>query len=163
MHAQRIIEIAQSQVGVSESTGHNDGIPAYRYSRGRLIPWCATFAVWVYAQAGLKIKGNKWLLPSVQYLEDTFKKHHSWSSPQWYIPQLGDIVFFSNRGSSDAGKGRHCGIVEWCDYPNKLGTIEGNISNSVQRRTYNIDNNRISGYGWMNEKTKSTNSAGNGS
>ncbi|WP_231625464.1 peptidoglycan-binding protein [Pedobacter sp. R20-19] len=53
---QRIITIAQSQIGVREATGHNDGrqIEAYLHYTGlkKGNPWCAAFVSWVFGQAG---------------------------------------------------------------------------------------------------------------
>jgi uncharacterized protein (TIGR02594 family) len=140
------LEIAISQIGVAEATGKNDGIPADRYNSGEEKPWCAAFVAWCFEQAKTPLPGKPWLLASVQYMEDQFKKVGKWTERAKAQPQPGDIVFFGNRGKSDKGPGRHVGIVEKVDQYH-VHTIEGNLSNSVRRASHSRDDRRISGYG----------------
>lgn len=137
------LQAAQSQVGVREATGNNDGLPAQRYSNGRREPWCANFVAWTFRQAGTPLPGNQRSLASVQYMEDQMKRTGQFHRG---TPQPGDIIFFGNRGGSDRGGGRHVGIVERVEN-GKVYTIEGNSSNAVRRRSYDLNNPRISGYG----------------
>lgn len=137
------LDVARSQVGVREATGRNDGLPANRYSNGRREPWCANFVAWSFRQAGTPLPGNQRSLASVQYMEDQMKANGMFHRG---TPQPGDIIFFANRGGSDAGRGRHVGIVERVEN-GRVHTIEGNSSNSVRRRSYDLNNPRISGYG----------------
>lgn len=134
---------AQSQIGVREATGNNDGVPAQRYSNGRREPWCANFVAWSFRQAGHPLPGNQRSLAGVQYMENQMKANGMFHRG---TPQPGDIIFFANRGGSDAGGGRHVGIVERVEN-GRVHTVEGNSSNSVRRRSYDLNNSRISGYG----------------
>lgn len=65
-HATRntILSIAQSQIGVREATGHNDGprVEAYLHYTGNRKgePWCASFVSWVYGQAGFTQPRTAW-------------------------------------------------------------------------------------------------------
>lgn len=137
------LNAARSQLGVREATGRNDGLPANRYSNGRREPWCANFVAWSFRQAGTPLPGNQRSLASVQYMEDQMKANGMFHRG---TPQPGDIIFFANRGGSDAGRGRHVGIVEKVEN-GRVHTIEGNSSNAVRRRSYALNNPRISGYG----------------
>jgi len=139
----RALDAARSQVGVREATGNNDGVPAARYSNGRREPWCANFVAWSFRQAGTPLPGNQRSLASVQYMEDQMKSNGMFHRG---TPQPGDIIFFSNRGNSDRGGGRHVGIVERVEN-GRVHTVEGNSSNAVRRRSYALNNPRISGYG----------------
>jgi hypothetical protein len=134
------IDIARTQLGVREATGANDGVPSERYMFGRKVPWCAYFVVWCCNGAKRYIKGNRWKLGSVSYLQKCVEP------VQFQHVRSGDIVFFSDRGRSDAGVGRHCGLVEKVTKTH-LHTIEGNTGNAVRRRRYRLNNSRISGYG----------------
>lgn len=147
----RLLDIARKQIGVAEDTGKNDGEPVKRYAGGRQEPWCAHFVVWLYRNAGLSIPGD--VIPmqeranplaSVSFMEQVFKDH------EWHYmePMPGDIVFFKTRGASDAGPGRHCGIVEMVDTKN-FSTIEGNLGNAVRRKTHSRNNPQITGFGRM--------------
>jgi hypothetical protein len=144
----RALSVAQSQIGVREATGNNDGIPAQRYSNGRREPWCANFISWAYRQAGHQLPGNQRSLASVQNMEDTMKRNGKWFGRGQGTPQPGDIIFFGNRGGSDRGPGRHVGMVEKVEN-GRVFTIEGNSSNSVRRRSYPLNASRITGYGRM--------------
>lgn len=139
----RALQAAQSQVGVREATGNNDGVPAQRYSNGRREPWCANFVAWSFQQAGTPLPGNQRSLASVQYMEDQMKRTGQFHRG---TPQPGDIIFFANRGASDRGGGRHVGIVERVEN-GRVHTVEGNSSNAVRRRSYSLNDPRISGYG----------------
>ena len=59
-----ITEIANSQLGVTELTGHNDGPKVQAYlSTVKLRtgePWCAAFVSWVYKQAGFPRPRSGW-------------------------------------------------------------------------------------------------------
>lgn len=61
---QRILEIARSQLGVRETTGHNDGIAVESYlsytgnQKGQA--WCASFVSWVFGKAGYKQPRTGW-------------------------------------------------------------------------------------------------------
>lgn len=59
-----VISIAQSQIGVREATGHNDGRQVEAYLRYTGLkkgnPWCAAFVSWVFGQAGYRQPVTAW-------------------------------------------------------------------------------------------------------
>ncbi len=142
----RALSLAESQVGVREATGNNDGLPAQRFSNGRREPWCANFVAWSFRQSGNPLPGNQRSLASVQYMEDQMKKNDKWFPRGSATPQPGDVIFFGNRGASDRGPGRHVGIVDRVEN-GRVYTIEGNSGNAVKRRSYPLNEPRITGYG----------------
>lgn len=127
------LEWAKTQLGVKEATGRNDGQPLMRYALKdeAPLPWCARFVRAAFVQAGTPLPGNRWKLGSVAYMEDQLKRAGRWAPPG-YTPQPGDLVFFSWRAGSDAGRGRHVAIVERVD-GDMLHTIDGNVDNAVVR------------------------------
>lgn len=155
MSVQKLLQIARNQIGVSELTKKNDGEPSLRYMGGREEPWCAHFVAWCYRNAGMVIPDD--ILPSkkqhnplasVTHMERIFLDHE-WCYRE---PREGDVVFFKSRGKSDAGSGRHCGIVESVDAGKRtFSTIEGNLSNKVGRMTYRYDSSYVSSFGRLPE------------
>ncbi len=137
------LRAAQSQVGVREATGCNDGLPAQRYAGGRKEPWCADFVSWSFRQTGHPLPGNQRRLAGVSYMETKMKQEGKFHRG---TPQPGDVIFFQNRMASDRGTGRHVGIVEKVEN-GRVFTIEGNSGNAVRRRSYRLDAARITGYG----------------
>lgn len=151
------VEIAQTQLGVTEATGNNDGIPAERYNYGEKLPWCSAFILWCnFHSDDVKLattKAERFDFRSVQILEDALKKRGWWLSPQGRLPQKNDLIFFADRGASDAaGKapGRHIGIVEALNAGHLVSSIEGNWGNRVARVSHDLlvpkDAGRITGY-----------------
>lgn len=136
--AQRVLDIARSQVGVVEATNRNDGVPSMRFMGGREEPWCAHFVAWCYRAAGTPLPGD--VMPSklrhnpiarVQTMDDMLRER------RWVValPSPGAIALFRSRDGSDKGDGRHCGIVETVN-AHTVTTIEANRSDGVRRVTY---------------------------
>jgi hypothetical protein len=153
------LQIAISQIGVTEATGQNDGIPSTRYMAGRREPWCAHFVAWCARQAGSPLPGDHVYpdgsnpIASVEELQRQMKLADR-TGPLAYVPRPGDLVFFVDRQGSDAANGagpqRHVGIVEAVsdgDAGILLHTIEGNLANCVRRAVHRYDDPRIAGYG----------------
>lgn len=142
-----ILELAASQIG-------NVGGQPYwsHYGFKHRTAWCAIFVSWCAEMTGnlnttvpkffLCTNGVDW------FLKRGLFQHRA----SGYVPQSGDIIFFdfSSRNGSGArayGYGAdHVGYVESCDGA-MVYTIEGNTSNSVARRRYNIHKASIIGYG----------------
>lgn len=124
-----IIAIAQSQIGVMEATGNNDGakVEAYLATTGlkKGEPWCAAFISWVFKQAGYEQPATAWspaLFPAPRQVK----------SPA--PGMLFGIYFKSLQRIS------HCGIIERINGNFIIG-IEGNTNlngsrdgNGVHRR-----------------------------
>ncbi len=116
---QRILELAQGEVGTLE-TGDNGGdvlkYPNY-FGRGR-EKYCADFVSWVFSQAGI---------PLDQYNCESLKNHLI-QNGQWKgrsNPQPGDLVLFDFNGDGTAD---HVGIVKSVNADGTITTIEGNTS-----------------------------------
>jgi hypothetical protein len=158
------IDVAITQIGVAEATGHNDGVPAERYNRGDHVAWCASLALFCNEHSDEQriaptVK-DYYELRLVQAFEDRMKARGWWFAAD-VLPQRGDYVFFGDRGQSDAAlTGRHMGLVEGLTHsvggaqPGRarsvLLTVEGNWGNCVQRVRHSLDDPkvvaRITGY-----------------
>jgi hypothetical protein len=88
--------------------------------------------------ASFRIPWNRYEMASVAYFEKEMKTR-GWEVKD---PQMGDIVFFKTRGKSDAGRGRHVGIVvEVCQ--GSVRTVEGNLGDCVAKASHEISDPRI--------------------
>lgn len=116
-----VVAIAQSQIGITEATGNNDGteVEAYLATTGlkKGEPWCAAFLAWVFKQAGYEQPVTAWspaLFPS---------------SRQVKIPAPGILfgIYFPS-----LKRIAHCGIIERVSGNFIIG-IEGNTNLSGSR------------------------------
>ncbi len=112
----QLLTIAQSQVGVREATGHNDGQAVERYLRytgnKKGEPWCAAFVSWVFARAGYPQPKTAWspaLLPKQRLLNKA-------------TPAAVFGIYFK-----DKGRIAHAGLVEK-QKDHWIYTIEGNTN-----------------------------------
>ena len=145
----RMVDAALAQVGYQEK--NKEGVPgsgnmtkfgAWYGMDGQ--PWCAMFVSWAADQAGL--------------LHDVVPKHASTARgvaayqesglyslrSSGYQPREGDAIYFQ----SETGRIQHVGIVVAFDpVTNKVYTVEGNTSNAVHIRNYDLSNTRIHGFG----------------
>jgi peptidoglycan hydrolase-like protein with peptidoglycan-binding domain len=121
---QRILDIAQSQIGTLEATNRNDGaILKYPHAFGRgSEAWCADFVSWVNTQAG-----NPMNDASCPDLEHKMAAKGQWKGRQ--NPQPGDLVFFDWDGDRVPD---HVGIVKSVNRNGTLTTIEGNTNTGVR-------------------------------
>jgi hypothetical protein len=128
------LDIARSQVGVRELPG-NRGVPFERYALvgEDPLPWCARFCRWCWAEAGLRLPGNRWLIGRVAELVDALRVRGGILHERAVL-EPGDLVFWRNRVGSDAGDGHHVGIIESIK-GDDLVTIEGNLGDAVVRNT----------------------------
>jgi len=136
--AERVVARAQSQLGVVEATGQNDGLPSTRYMGGRREPWCAAFCAWCFRMEGRPLPGD--VEPSERVanpLHSVREMHRLLSEAGFAVmaPMAGDIIMFVQRMTSDRGPGHHCGIVEAAPLAT-VSVIEGNAGNRVRRVTY---------------------------
>ena len=154
----RTIDVALTQLGVKEATGHNDGVPAVRYNRGDEVNWCAAFVEYCNAHSDdpklATTDKDYYAQRRVQTMEDETKRRGWWLPPET-VPQPNDVVFFGDRGGSDPGVGRHVGIVETVTtnplvMPPLFTSIEGNWGNAVQRVKHDLaeakEAARVTGY-----------------
>lgn len=65
-----------------------------------------------------------------------------------YVPQQGDYVYFRWKNAADSVNVSHVGIVAK-SLSEQIITWEGNVSQKVGRRTYNLSDKQIVGYGHL--------------
>ena len=125
--AEKILEIARSQIGTRESPANSDNVKYNTAYYGREVsgkyPWCAVFVWWVFREAGasdLYYGGDK-----TAYCP-TLMSFHKKQAVTDYRP--GDIVFFNFSGRSSAG---HVGICESWD-GTYITTIDGNTGSASE-------------------------------
>lgn len=100
--------------------------------------WCAMFVSWCANQAGVSNKVIKPYASCAIGVSD-FQSMGVWHSrSSGYKPKKGDVIFFTFS---------HTGLVDYVDSNGYVHTIEGNSSNAVQRRSYNLGYGSIKGYG----------------
>lgn len=142
----KVIKVAKGQIGQVEPTGDDKYIRWYNSANGTAFemnaPWCAMFTSWVFRQAGVP----ETLLPNFSACSTVL----NWAKRQkiWYsrltshVPKPGEVILFDWNvdGTQD-----HAGIVETVT-ANQITTIEGNTSDSVNRRTYSRTSKYILGY-----------------
>ena len=125
--AEKILEIARSQIGTRESPANSDNVKYNTVYYGREVsgkyPWCAVFVWWVFREAGA---------PELYYgggetaYCPTLMSFHKKQAVTNYRP--GDIVFFNFSGKSSAG---HVGICESWD-GTYITTIDGNTGGASE-------------------------------
>lgn len=172
------VNTAVSYIGCKESDGshrpiidiYNDHKPLARnYAVKYSDPWCATF---VSAMAILCSLTD--IIPTecgCGQMIELFQQLDEWQENDAYIPQPGDVIFYDwddggNYANTDCtGWPEHVGIVESIS-GSSFKVVEGNISNSVGRRTMEVNGRYIRGYGIPKFKdggSSSGGSTGNGS
>lgn len=150
MYTDKLLSLAKQQIGLKEATGKNDG-EIEKFTGGRQEPWCAHFVAWLFREVGLPLPTDRIPsntpngynpLASVTNMKKVFQKHG------WMVegPVEGGVVFFSKRGQSDAGPGRHVGVIESVE-ADCFYTIEGNWGNAVKRVKRRNSDKSIWGFG----------------
>ena len=133
----QLVTIAKSQLG-------NEGGQKFWswYGFDSHVAWCACFASWCGDQAGLIESGK---MPKFSLCDDGiawFQGKGKWKS-RGYSPAPGTLIFFDWNGD---GTSDHVGIVEKIE-GSTVYTVEGNSSDAVNKRSYDINNGTIMGYG----------------
>jgi uncharacterized protein (TIGR02594 family) len=146
---QRMVALAQQELGVSETSGTNDS-PRIRDYRSATAgaqntpgPWCAYFVSWLARSAGAPVGAGGNGTGYVPTLEAWGKQEHRWFDHGTQAPQPGDIAIFDWGGD---GTPDHTGIVESVGTDGTIHTIEGNSSDRVQRRSYTASCDDIKGF-----------------
>lgn len=164
----KVVAIAQSFIGCNERDGshkkiidlYNSHKPLARsYKVTYTDAWCATFVSAVSIAAGLTD-----ILPTecgCSAMIELFKKLGSWQENDAYVPSPGDCIFYdwqdgTNYATTDnTGAPDHVGIVEKV-VGSTITVIEGNYSDSVKRRTIQVNGKYIRGYGVPKYSSKAT-------
>ena len=148
--ARDVLAIAMSQLGYHEGdserdfngeskTGSRDFVE-YNVLYGKLdngqgnglsygYYWCASFVNWCLRQAGIPESATAGAEVSCHRWFSDCKDAGIYKSKSGYIPQLGDIIFFKDKGS--AVDSTHVGLVRYSD-GNYVYTVEGNTSNGSE-------------------------------
>jgi hypothetical protein len=136
------VAAARTQVGQAEfPPGSNESprIAEYRGAvQGAVVgPWCADFASWCAAQAGIPLGENGEGFQSVgaiwEWAEGSGRAIPAEDGP----PAPGDLIVWG---------GDHVGIVEAVDPDGTIHTIEGNSSDEVAQRSYGPGESGATGY-----------------
>ena len=117
----KLLEVVNAELGYIE--GPKDNETKYgAYTKANFLPWCGSFVMWCFNQAGIKI-------PSVVYTPAgvaAFKKMKKWMpASKTAKPQPGWVTYFDFPGGSDIDH------VGWMIKDNGDGTCiceEGNTS-----------------------------------
>lgn len=146
-----LVAVAQTQVGYLESSrdfivdeqGVRHGYTRYGDWYGApYSEWCAMFISFCAHYANVPVTA----LPKRAHtgkLQDAMKKTDAYRlAEEEYLPQNGDLVFFSWEDDDEA---EHVGIVESVE-DNVLYSIQGNVSNGVYRRECSLNDESIVGY-----------------
>ncbi len=139
---ERLIEVAEGEIGKCEPEGDDKYIKYYNetggMSFGMNVPWCAVFVTWCKAKAGI----GKDIIPhfaSCDLGKAWFEKRKKFEKSRAYggsyEPKRGDIIFFSSKYKMEDST--HVGIVTNVS-GRAVSTIEGNSSDCVKRRSYMI-------------------------
>ncbi len=136
------VAAARSQVGQAEfPPGSNESprIAEYRGAvQGAVVgPWCADFASWCAAQAGIPLGENGEGFQSVGAL--------------WEWAEAGGRAIPADEGSPAPGDlivwgADHVGLIEAVDPDGTIHTIEGNSSDEVAQRSYGPGESGATGY-----------------
>ena len=169
---EEVLDLARSEIGYHEkesnsqlddpsanSGGANwtkyaayiDANPEFYNGKKNGYAWCDVFVDYLFVKCfGFETGRNMLCQPKYSagagclYSAEYYKQAGRWHKN---APQPGDQIFFSY----SPGEYSHTGIVEEV-VGDTVTTIEGNTSDSVGRRTYNIGNQSIAGYGTPNWK-----------
>ena len=171
-----LLEVAVQEIGYEELSDRSTKYGVW--SGDPYAEWCAEFVCWCVNQTDIRFGknllatvypnysasniGRNWYLSRGRYIARRGIVP-GWGG-QWYtgenralplndyIPQPGDLVFFSN---NDKGDTSHVALVEYCAADAAGGVsvhvIEGNNPSSVARKAYPLDYWMILGYGTVHD------------
>ena len=158
-----LVNVARSQLGYHEGDNtsqlHGESSGSRNYteygywygtqvqgnSGGSYYAWCAYFISWCARQAGIPTS----IISNASYAcagsDNGDFKNLDYYARGSYTPKVGDLVFFCWEGNSSCWD--HVEIVIGVDSSN-VTTIGGNTStNNVKKRSWNLSNSYIRGYG----------------
>ena len=147
----KVLQIAQSEVGYHEQgdnfTKFAEELDRIRYfnTPKQNLAWCATFVCWCFVKAyGAEAAKRILFQPerdncaaACSYAAAYFQRHGKFG----LSPKIGAQIFFGENA------GDHTGLVYSYDAA-RVYTIEGNSDDQVARRSYDLTNPWIAGYGY---------------
>lgn len=134
-----IVRIAGEQIG------QVGGEPYWRwYGFSYRIEWCACFVSWCAAQVGAL---DVCIKKSISCTEQSnwFKARSQWQN-RYYVPAVGDIIYYDWTPDNSDTTPDHVGMVEMVN-GNTITVIEGNRDDECSRRTVSVGWYLIYGYG----------------
>ena len=105
------------------------------------IEWCACFVSWCANVCGYTADGSVPEFISCKVGIDWFKAHNQWKGRN-YTPKSGDYIFFDWEPDGIAD---HIGIVDYYE-DGYVYTVEGNSSDMVRKKVYEIRSENIYGF-----------------
>ena len=147
---QDLLAIARTQLGYEESekdfivdsAGKIQGFTRYgAWCSAPYAEWCAVFVGFCLHYAGVPESVCPWDASCPEWV-NIARERGEFEEPAGYAPKPGDLVFLREAGEKRAS---HMGIVETVS-ADEIGTIEGNASRAVARRSYALDSESIYGY-----------------
>ena len=147
----KVLQIAQAEVGTRES-GDNGTLYArdldaihYFNTPKQNLAWCAVFVCWCFVQAYGADAARRVLFQPEQdncaaacsYAANYYRQRGRFG----LSPKIGAQIFFGENA------GDHTGLVYACDAA-RVYTVEGNTDDRVARRSYDLTNPWIAGYGY---------------
>lgn len=139
----KVVQAAQNEVGTTENPKGSNSIKYNKWywgydARGQKYPWCAAFVSWAGNAANIPVS----IIPKNASSGGTydFIGSHGGSYPKTADGRPGDIAYFTKNGARSGIY--HTGIVENVS-DGKINTIEGNTSDMVARRTYDVNNRNV--------------------
>lgn len=150
----KVLNLARGEIGTHEGANNwnkyaADDLDKFFGWHIQNQPYCDIFFKWLFIKSFGGEKTAKMIYEPIGGFSalcsasaNYYKKNGAWFT----TPQIGDQIFFYYSGDIN-----HTGIVENIS-GNIITTIEGNSSDMIARRTYNINNNNnvIAGYGRPN-------------
>lgn len=155
--AKKLVDNCKKWIGITEGTLlhfellniYNSNTPLPRgYAVKPTDAWCATFVSAMFIECGyneifpIECSCNKIIEKAIEM--------GIWVENDSYVPSVGDVILYdwNDNGVADCtGNADHIGIVT---YVNKdsgyMVIIEGNFSDSVKKRTININGKYIRGF-----------------
>ena len=185
-YVSNLLQVAGEEVGYAE--GEHGWTKYGEWAGDPYCQWCAEFICWcvdqtdqrfgshllgdVYPRYSGSNTGRSWYIRAGRYVirkgpveewgYEWLKGSSSFLQSGDYIPQPGDLVFFTWTSNSDTD---HVALVEYCtreeDGSVQIHVIEGNKPSSVSRDIYDLNYNRILGYGTVHDAADITMQFGN--
>jgi hypothetical protein len=135
--AEQIVSVALAEEGVTDGTKYWTYTMGSAFSDGNTTPWCACFVSWCANECGYLDEGTFPKSASVATYRRFFREKNQLHEEKSYIPKTGDLILF--------GADEHIGIVQYTE-GGRVITIEGNTSDAVHSRSYELGSSYITGY-----------------
>lgn len=131
---QQVKTVYDSQIGIREATGHNDGTQVEAYLHytglGKGNPWCASFVCWALGQAGVENPKTAWAASLFPKEKLIWKQGNPLATRNWQLATMRACVFGLYFPSLK--RIAHCGFIDqWGE--KEVITVEGNTNDSGSR------------------------------